>query len=831
MRYSLQTGYGLSASSYGGTPESICMGLIQGSGAAPGVWTAMSTVILGAYKTKGYGASLLSGWSGLSIPLSALLYVDDTDLLHKPDCNTTPISAFVPWVQQATNFWAHLLQATGGSLKPAKCYCYLLSYKFTEGVATLRSLQEMADVSLSIPQPAGPAMPIALKDPTQATKVLGVWCCPSGDGTPMLDSMIRKGYQWSTKVLASSLTPYDAWFSFKTQAIMAVRYGLVPLMATRNQIDAALGRWYFQCLPALGVNRNIRKEWRMLPLQFQGLGLPNLSLEKLADSLKLLQRHWGTNSDLGRALKCSFELIQVETGLQGNFLLRDYSSLGSLATHSWFGCLWELTSSYQVKVVLANTTVPAIRENDKVKMEEAIKVLPSQQWASFNRARKYFHVYFMSQLVLSDGRHVDPTVLSPGQNRTTSFRFPREEPTSHDISVWVATIRALTSPTFVLSPTLGRFTRPCVESLTWRTDASLQYLVHTVPSGNYEIYTRVAGAYQTRTNTLFSYSHSSIMAPDAPLTASVKPNPNGLISLLSTSTLLPSPIPQSRSFLTRLREGSQARLWKSMVIDDTGDWIPGAARNGSLVIVHDGSYMPALDPSICSAALVMTCTKTGKVGSLSVCEKTDSNTASNYRAELIGGLLASHILHTLNDVIPHGHTAVHLFCDNLGVINHAHHPCQPLPEKQAQSDILSVFLHNLRSISIKWEYTHVYGHLDNHTSFDALTLPEQLNVIADTLARDALKGAMRSHQYCQPLYPRELVQVFIAGKKATSSFRMALYDAWGAQVARDLFHCRKVIPSKYFHLVNWEAVHGVMTALSQMYRVWVTKHISLLPKK
>ena len=169
---------------------------------------------------------------------------------------------------------------------------------------------------------------------------------------------------------------------------MAVRYGLVPLMATRNQIDMALGRWYFQCLPALGVNHNIRKEWRMLPLQFQGLGLPNLSLEKLADSLKLLQRHWGTNSDLGRALKCSFELIQVETGLQGNFLLRDYSSLGSLATHSWFGCLWELTSSYQVKVVLANTTVPAIRENDKVVMEEAIKVLPSQQWASFNRARK-----------------------------------------------------------------------------------------------------------------------------------------------------------------------------------------------------------------------------------------------------------------------------------------------------------------------------------------------------------------------------------------------------------------------------------------------------------
>ena len=65
------------------------------------------------------------------------------------------------------------------------------------------------------------------------------------------------------------------------------------------------------------------------------------------------------------------------------------------------------------------------------------------------------------------------------------------------------------------------------------------------------------------------------------------------------------------------------------------------------------------------------------------------------------------------------------------------------------------------------------------------------------------------------------------GKKSTSSFRTALYDAWGTQVASDLFHCRKVIPSKYFHLVNWEAVHGVMTALPQMYGVWATKRVSV----
>ena len=144
----------------------------------------------------------------------------------------------------------------------------------------------------------------------------------------MLTHMLSKGYRWSNKVLSSTFSPHEVWFSFKTQAIMAVRYGLVPLMATHTQIEEVLRQWYYNFLPALGVNRNITKGWRMLPVGFQGLGLPNLALEKLADSLKLLQCHWGTSSDLGISLRCSFQLIQIETGLRGNFLLRDFSKLG-----------------------------------------------------------------------------------------------------------------------------------------------------------------------------------------------------------------------------------------------------------------------------------------------------------------------------------------------------------------------------------------------------------------------------------------------------------------------------------------------------------------------
>jgi hypothetical protein len=827
MRYYLQTGYGLSDTSYGGSPDAICMGLVQGSGAAPGVWIAVSTVILGAYKAEGYGASITSGWSGKEISLSALLYVDDTDLLHKPQYKTDSLGALVSWVQQATNFWAHLLQATGGSLKPTKCYWYILSYKFTAGTASLLSSQELSNLSLCIPQPGSGHVVIELKDPSHATKVLGVWCSPSGDGMPMLMHMMGKGHQWAKKVLASTLSPQEVWFSFNTQAIMAVRYGLVPLMATRCQIDQALNKWYRQCLPALGINRNIRKEWKMLPLQFQGLGLPNLSLEKLADSLKLLQQHWGYNSDLGTALRYSFELIQMETGLSGNFLLRDYYSLGCLATHSWFKCLWELITYYRVRVLLADDMiVPPLREGDKVVMELALCILPSSHWVSFNRARKYFHVYHMSQLLLSDGKTVDPTALSLGHHRTTSYKFPIESPTSQDITIWCATIKAITSSALVLSPPLGKFLRPCNESHTWQADISTKTLIHHLSSGKYEVYKPVICSVHTRRNIRFSYRYSTVRPPITSLAASITPNPDGSVSLHSTTSLPTVPPSETTSFLSQLQVGTQASLWKSIFIEEGGDWIPTAARNCSLVMVHDGSYMPDLDPSICSAAVVVTCTKSGRVGRIQICEKTDAISASNYRAEIIGGLLASHILRTLDSLITGGTTGVQLYCDNLGVVHHAHHPFRTLSERQAQADVLSVFVNNLRNTTIKWEYQHVYGHLDDHIPFAALSLPQQLNVIADGLAKDAITNAIKTQRYCQPEYPRETIRVYCDGRKVTSSFRQALYKSWGSRIARDLFHDKKIIPSQYFHLVNWEALHRVMHTLPQMYRVWLTKHVS-----
>lgn len=248
----------------------------------------------------------------------ALLYVDDTDLLHM-NTGQVPEKEFLNNAVGGTTYWAGLLQATGGNLKE-KCYWYFMAYKFVHGVAVLKPLKEMRRYVLRIPQPGLVSVPIKLKDTSVTSEVLGVWSAPNGLSTAQLDHMLTKGRCWSHRVLRSTLRLSEVWHSFKTQALPSVWYGLIALMNSPRELDDAFAAWYYTILPALGVNRNITKAWRTLPIMYQGLGLPQMSLEKLAISLQYLQRHWGRSSLMGNILQANFELIQIEIGLTGNFL-------------------------------------------------------------------------------------------------------------------------------------------------------------------------------------------------------------------------------------------------------------------------------------------------------------------------------------------------------------------------------------------------------------------------------------------------------------------------------------------------------------------------------
>ncbi len=88
MKFFLQTMYGDSKDFASSMVEIETQGLGQGNGVSPAGWCVISIMILQAHGAKGHGVQFLAPISHVRQSLLAILYVEDTDLLHlNMECN------------------------------------------------------------------------------------------------------------------------------------------------------------------------------------------------------------------------------------------------------------------------------------------------------------------------------------------------------------------------------------------------------------------------------------------------------------------------------------------------------------------------------------------------------------------------------------------------------------------------------------------------------------------------------------------------------------------------------------------------------------------------
>jgi hypothetical protein len=105
-------------------------GLCQGNGASPAGWAVISICILRAHGKKGHRAKFICLITNLQQHLSAILYVDDTDILHIDLTKDKSIDNVHTAIQDSVNSWGNLLIVTGGALQPNKCFYSIISFKW-----------------------------------------------------------------------------------------------------------------------------------------------------------------------------------------------------------------------------------------------------------------------------------------------------------------------------------------------------------------------------------------------------------------------------------------------------------------------------------------------------------------------------------------------------------------------------------------------------------------------------------------------------------------------------------------------------------------------------
>ena len=256
MKFYLRTGFGDSTSFAGGGISVKTQGLTQGNGASPAGWAVISICIIGAHGKKGHGAKFICPITHLKHHLSAILYVDDTNLLHIDLSKNETVDEVHNEIQASVKSWGNLLIATGGVLQPAKCFYSIISFDWKDGEWRYADNTVHGNVGVNVPLPGGTEAPIAHKKVDHAEKTLGAMTSPDGKSVASIAMMQEKAQGWINAVRGGNLHRRNVWFSLKVQFWPRVGYGLCSTTATFRELEQALHRQYYQILPLGGVVRH-----------------------------------------------------------------------------------------------------------------------------------------------------------------------------------------------------------------------------------------------------------------------------------------------------------------------------------------------------------------------------------------------------------------------------------------------------------------------------------------------------------------------------------------------------------------------------------------------
>jgi hypothetical protein len=298
------------------------------------------------------------------------------------------------------------------------------------------------DLPMEIPLPDGSAATISHAEVSTAEKALGVWSTVDGNNSVHISQNITGRVQkWTSKMINGHLPARLGWIAYKFKLWPGIRYGLSTLAMPLETAQSTLRKENFRILPFLGINRNVKREWRTLHQAFGGVGLFDLAVEHTIGMINIFVQHYGAGTTVAMKYAASLEALQLELGCLGNPLGKDYAWYHYLATNSWVKSFWERLHHYRFKLHIDYKVLPLTRQNNVTLMEIFTRAgYHSHRLQALNRCRISHKLLFLSDMSLACGRYIDPFLLVPppqdSATQRSSYTFPNCRPSEADWRLW-----------------------------------------------------------------------------------------------------------------------------------------------------------------------------------------------------------------------------------------------------------------------------------------------------------------------------------------------------------------------------------------------------------
>ncbi len=297
--------------------------------------------------------------------------------------------------------------------------------------------------------------------------------------------------------------------------------------------------------------------------------------------------------------------------MYGNALSLEFDRFSVLATDgTWYKNVWELLNKFDTHATFGSKMqIQPVQEADRSIMNELSKYYSGRKLQALNIYQQYKKVIHLSCIVLCDGRSIDKACMSTTEDRSDFHKFPLQHPSQSDHSLWVAAIRKISLEFLTIPEPLGPYIRPPHKMHKWTTTEEGNLVHHEMILDGvlwyitYDVTSDIAiclGRQMTRGD--------NIATSLLPFYASIIQLNDDTILLHSWIKRYQEPEQRASTFWQTIFQDKNTSLWKHLHCDGDGSWIWQGLCCGTLLIVHDGSYIKEVSTKICSAVVMIQCT-------------------------------------------------------------------------------------------------------------------------------------------------------------------------------------------------------------------------------
>jgi hypothetical protein len=738
MDHYIRTNHGDSEISYSSKHTLVpFQGVLQGNGAAPSIWVAVSTPLLNMMREANHGMQITTAISNIKSTVVAFAFVDDTDLIegHMGETDIRADEVMIE-MQQAIARWEGGLKTTGGALVPEKSFVYPIDFKFNPaGIVSYKTVREI-DAHFEAPNAEGQMNVLRQLEPAEATETLGVFLAPDGNNAAAKEALYQKAKVWSELVKKGHLTAMDVMKAMDSTIIPALQYPLPALTLTEMECKKIMAPILEVTLPHSHICRTYPRAVVYGPKSLMGLGKTDLYVKQGATQIGLVQQYLHTDTITGELLRANVEAIKMFLGTGQNIFTLDYQRFHKLVPPSLMKHVWYF--AYKHKIIIQEEVTGNIilrRENDRFIMDVIAlqcEDFSTNELAHINRCRMYLQVTTLADITNGNGTMIRQGVQK-GQMTSHNqpyYKWPRQ--TRPGMASWRLWRKAL-KKCFMreirlhLKPDmhLGSWTDGEQEGWTWFLLQRTQKLFQR-RENRWRVYKR-RGRGRMGTHSPFIYMNDALSKPDTTIRCTVYYDTEGQLRVSGTG----------REGATRdYTTSTEQTITNQNSVHGNIENIIQAIRDGNAKLVSDGSYVK--DRSIGSAGWIVEGNEIGNQIRGQQETPGPKNCQCSHRSEMWGILGLVMTVNSLCQTYQITEGTVTAKCDGEGTIKILQWLHGIINNSRKHFDIISALQQAIEASPVTWNFSHLKGHQDKYVSFSQLDRWAQLNVKADILAKQEI---------------------------------------------------------------------------------------------